>query len=40
VTLHNFISEAAFKKEIQLKEMTPVKKEITTPIKPTDTLTN
>jgi gliding motility-associated peptidyl-prolyl isomerase len=40
VTLHNFISEAAFKKEIQLKETTPVKQEITTPIKPTDTLTN
>jgi len=42
VTLHNFISEAAFKKEIQLKRTTPTpeKQEITTPIKPTDTLTN
>ncbi len=42
VTLHNFISEEAFKKEIQLKDTTPtpVKKEITTPIKPIDTLTN
>ena len=42
VTLHNFISEEAFKKEIQFKETTPTpaKQEITTPIKPTDTLTN
>ena len=44
VTLHNFISEEAFKKEIQLKATTPaptpVKPEVVAPIKPTDTLTN
>jgi hypothetical protein len=44
VTLHNFISEEAFKKEIQLKATTPattpVKQEVVVPIKPIDTLTN
>jgi len=44
VTLHNFISEEAFKKEIQLRATTPtptpVKQEIIAPIKPTDTITN
>jgi gliding motility-associated peptidyl-prolyl isomerase len=42
VTLHNFISEEAFKKEIQFRATTPTtaKQKITTPNKPTDTLTN
>lgn len=44
VTLHNFISEAAFKKQSELKPkpanpVTPVKQETTTEIKPKDTLT-
>jgi gliding motility-associated peptidyl-prolyl isomerase len=42
VTLHNFISEEAFKKEIQFRATTPTtaKQKIATPNKPTDTLTN
>lgn len=40
VTLHNFISEAAFKKEILLKAAAAEQQKNTTPIKPTDTLTN
>jgi len=44
VTLHNFITEEAFKKEVQLKATTPaptpVKQEVVAPIKPKDTLTN
>lgn len=40
VTLHNFISEAAFKKEIQLKATAVEKPKNTTPIKTIDTLTN
>lgn len=44
VTLHNFISEEAFKKEIQFKETTPAapigKQGSKSPIKSTDTLTN
>jgi gliding motility-associated peptidyl-prolyl isomerase len=40
VTLHNFISETAFKKEIQLKETTPTEPEIKPENKPQDTLTN
>lgn len=40
VTLHNFISEAAFKKEILLKAAAAEQQKNATPIKPTDTLTN
>lgn len=40
VTLHNFLSETAFKKEIQLKETTPTEPEIKPENKPQDTLTN
>ena len=44
VTLHNFISEEAFKKEIEFKETTPAapigKQGSKIPIKSTDTLTN
>jgi gliding motility-associated peptidyl-prolyl isomerase len=40
VTLHNFISETAFKKKIQLKETTPTEPEIKPENKPQDTLTN
>ena len=40
VTLHNFISEAAFKKEILLKAAAAEQQKTATPIKPTDTLTN
>lgn len=40
VTLHNFISEAAFKKEIMLKATAAEEQKKTTPIKQTDTLTN
>lgn len=40
VTLHNFISEAAFKKEILLKTAAAEKQKNTAPIKPTDSLTN
>jgi len=39
VTLHNFISETAFKKEIQLRATTPVKQENTTTAKQKDSLT-
>ena len=40
VTLHNFISEAAFKKEILLKQKTSDQEKIITPVKPKDSLTN
>jgi gliding motility-associated peptidyl-prolyl isomerase len=40
VTLHNFLSETAFRKEIQLKETTPVKQDIKPVNKPKDTITN
>ena len=40
VTLHNFISEAVFKKEILLKAAAAEQQKNATPIKPTDTLTN
>ncbi len=40
VTLHNFISEAAFKKEIQLKATAAEQPKKTTPTKPIDSLTN
>lgn len=40
VTLHNFISEEAFKKEIILKATTPKKEENITTIKPKDSLIN
>lgn len=40
VTLHNFISEAAFKKEIQLKATAAEQPKKMTPTKPIDSLTN
>lgn len=40
VTLHNFISEAAFKKEIQLKATAAEQPKKITPTKPIDSLTN
>jgi gliding motility-associated peptidyl-prolyl isomerase len=40
VTLHNFISEEAFKKDIQLRAISPTKEENTTTTKQKDSLTN